>query len=124
MANQYDIVSELKKYSGNTRICYAVRIGKKSFIPIEQAYQLVARAKIRFISEYLSNRGITVRRSKSSGSIYFIYNGVTFRVSDHPAFNPADLHHDIIVTHNSCVIQKVSFIFSQPFNVASNSIYL
>lgn len=110
MENRFDIVKELRKYTGQTHVSYAVRYGKKHFFTIEQAYQDVTKRKVRLLCEYLKNRGLFVRRSKSSESLYFSIRGITFRISDHKSNYTEMITYNIVVRYDTCVIQTVNYI--------------
>lgn len=105
------LLRELRKYNVNGPVAPAVRIGKHRYIPIEKAYQEITWLKIRFIYNYLRRKGVYVRASKTSESIYFTISGVSFRVSDHNSSNTEHISHTILVKYDTCVIQVIANIF-------------
>jgi hypothetical protein len=113
MANQYNkieaLVNELQRIFPDKRVLPAVRIGDK-YLPIEWAYVKATAKKIRFVSFYLTTKGVYVRRSKNSESIYFFINNQSFRVSDHPSKHADHIRHQFIVKYDTCVVQLLSSI--------------
>jgi hypothetical protein len=89
--------------SDTKKIMPALRVGNQ-FLHMEEAYSKVAGRKIQFISYYLTSKGVRVKRSNSSESIYFYINNQSFRVSDHKSNRP-DIQHQFVVRYDSCVVQ-------------------
>jgi hypothetical protein len=106
MESQYKrleyLVNEFAR-TGTKNVMPAIRIGNE-FLHLEQAYSKVASRKIRFISFYLTSKGIRIKKSHTSYSIYFFINNQSFRVSDHKSNRP-DIQHQFIVRYDSCVVQ-------------------
>lgn len=110
MENQFKqleyIIREFNRLalSSTKKIVPALKIGPE-FLPIESAGMELARKKVRFISFYLTSKGIRVKRSTGSESIYFNIQGHRFRVSDHRIKMTGDINHEFIVRYDSCVVQ-------------------
>lgn len=96
------LVSEFSR-TGTKNVVPAIKIGNQ-FLHMEEAYSKVASRKIRFISFYLTSKGIRIKKSNTSYSIYFFINNQSFRVSDHKSNRP-DIQHQFIVRYDSCVVQ-------------------
>lgn len=122
MENQFSrleyVVNEFKRLGiGNDtkKIMPAIRVGNQ-FLHLEEAYGRVASRKIRFISFYLTSKGIRIKQSNSSESIYFYINNQSFRVSDHKSTRP-DIQHQFIVRYDSCVVQILHEIKMSSFKL-------
>jgi hypothetical protein len=113
MANPFNrleaLTREFQRYNSTKKVVPALRIGDR-FIPIETAYIELSRRKIRFISWYLGTKGVRVKKSNSSESIYFYMNGQSFRVSDHFSYNADHIQHHYIVKFDTCVVQVWAWI--------------
>lgn len=103
------LVNELRRVFPDKKVVPAVKVGDH-FQPIEWAYMKVTGKKIRFISFYLTSRGIKVLKSKSSYSIYFWINNQRFRVSDHPTNHGEGIDHQFLVKYDTCVVQLIAAI--------------
>ena len=113
MENRYNkletLINELQKHHRDKKVVPSVRIGGK-FIAMEAALIEVVQRKIRFISWYLTSRGIKIRRSNTSESIYFHINGQSFRVSDHSSRYADNINHQYIIKYDTCVVQVLASI--------------
>lgn len=103
------LTREFQRYNSTKKVVPALRIGDR-FIPIETAYIELCRRKIRFLSWYLGTKGVRVKKSNSSESIYFYMNGQSFRVSDHFSYNADHIQHHYIVKYDTCVVQVWAWI--------------
>lgn len=113
MANPYSrleaVAIEYKRYNNTKKVMPALRVGDR-FIAIEAAYIELSRRKIRFLSWYLGTKGVRVKKSNTSESIYFYMNGQSFRVSDHFSYNADNIQHHYIVKFDTCVVQVWAWI--------------
>lgn len=110
------LVNELQRIFPDKKVLPAVRIGDQ-YINIEWAYMKATAKKLRFISYYLTSKGVKVRRSQSSESIYFYINGHSFRVSDHPSKHADNIQHQYIVKYDTCVVTILAAIKMAHFNL-------
>lgn len=108
MGNPFNALSavakEYQRYYNTKKVMPAIRVGN-NFVALETVYIDLSRKKIRFICWYLSTKGVRIRKSNTSESLYFYINGVSFRVSDHKSNYAEHINHTFIVRHDSCVVQ-------------------
>jgi hypothetical protein len=99
------LIKEMRQLYKGSPVNPAIRIGKGKFITLEQAHQDIVSKKIRFLSWWLSCKGVRLKKSNTSESIYFPFNAAHFRVSDHKPFNMSGIDHNIIIKFDTCIIQ-------------------
>jgi hypothetical protein len=105
------LLKELQNCYRGSPVRPALRIGNGKFITLEAAHRDITTKKIRFLSWWLSGKRVKIRKSTTSESIYFSYNGFRFRISDHKPFSMDGIDHSVTVKFDSCVIQIIHHIY-------------
>lgn len=113
MANPFntlaDVAREYQRYNNNRRVMPAIRLGDR-YMALETVYNDLIYKKIRYINWYLTTRGISIKKSNTSESLYFRINGISFRISDHKSKHTAYIDHSFIIRYDSCVVQTICHI--------------